>query len=334
MKLLSALLVCLLMLTSFESSAKRLAGGASVGKQSGNVSQRDGVQPAAAPQAAVPGPAQSAGASAKAPAPAVSGRPWGAMLGGLAAGLGMAWLASALGFGEGFAQFLMVALLLLMVVTVVGMVVRSRGGRSRNPSAGASLAFQGAGTSGAPAAGTARAYSPQNVGNDASARPWERTTTNFDSSRYADVIKPGAAGAASSLSGTPAWGVPEGFDVDAFLASSKANFIHLQAAWDRADIPSLRAMMTDGMLEQIRVQLAEREQHSGGVPNSTEVVMIEARMLGIEELEADYMASVEFSGMIREEVAAGPSPFREVWNITRSKSGTAGWLVAGVQALQ
>ena len=45
------------------------------------------------------------------------------------------------------------------------------------------------------------------------------------------------------------------------------------------------------------------------------------------------MASVEFSGMIREEPSAGPSPFREVWNMTKPKSG-GGWLVAGVQALQ
>jgi hypothetical protein len=33
------------------------------------------------------------------------------------------------------------------------------------------------------------------------------------------------------------------------------------------------------------------------------------------------MASVEFSGMIREDASAGPSPFREVWNMTKPKSG-------------
>jgi predicted lipid-binding transport protein (Tim44 family) len=46
------------------------------------------------------------------------------------------------------------------------------------------------------------------------------------------------------------------------------------------------------------------------------------------------MASVEFSGLIRENPAEGPAPFREVWNITRPKNGRGGWLVAGVQALQ
>jgi predicted lipid-binding transport protein (Tim44 family) len=129
-------------------------------------------------------------------------------------------------------------------------------------------------------------------------------------------------------------GVPAGFDTEAFLQASKTNFIGLQAAWDRADIPSLRAMMTDEMLSQIKSQLSDRERQQPGMENVTDVVMLEARLLGIEDLEREYVASVEFSGLIREDISAGPSPFREVWNITRSKSGQAGWLVAGVQALQ
>jgi len=48
----------------------------------------------------------------------------------------------------------------------------------------------------------------------------------------------------------------------------------------------------------------------------------------------DYLASVEFSGMIRENPSTGPAPFREVWNMSKPKDGSAGWLVAGVQALQ
>ena len=61
--------------------------------------------------------------------------------------------------------------------------------------------------------------------------------------------------------------------------------------------------------------------------------MLEAQLLGIEDLGDAYMASVEFNGMIREQPSAGPSPFREVWNMTKPKEG-GGWLVAGVQALQ
>eukprot|EP01035_Chromulina_nebulosa_P029165 gene29165-38630_t len=58
------------------------------------------------------------------------------MLGGLAAGLGLAWLASSLGFGEAFGQFMLMALLALVIMVVVGMVMRSR----RNAAAPAAAA--------------------------------------------------------------------------------------------------------------------------------------------------------------------------------------------------
>ncbi len=138
----------------------------------------------------------------------------------------------------------------------------------------------------------------------------------------------------SALAGSQNWGVPEGFDAAGFIEAAKRNFTTLQAAWDRSDVSTLRSMMTDEMLSEIRSQLAERETHRGDEPNHTEVLMIEAQLLGIEDLGEAYMASVEFSGMIREEPSSGPSPFREVWNMTKAKTGASGWLVAGVQALQ
>jgi predicted lipid-binding transport protein (Tim44 family) len=330
----SVMLVCAMALGSQDVWAKRLGGGTSFGKQSGNVTQRSTAptQPQAAPQA----PAQNAAArpATASPAAAAPKRPWGAMLGGLAAGLGLAWLASALGFGEAFAQFLLLALLAVVVLAIVGMVMRRRAASSGS----GHLAYQSAGgpltQSGNsqfdPA--TPRSYSPKNVGNDASARPWERSGPASLDTAHA----PAAGGSliGSALAGSQNWGVPAGFDVEGFLKASKANFVSLQDAWDRSDIPSLRAMMTDGMLEQIRSQLAEREATSGASVNKTEVVMLDAQLLGIEELDDAYMASVEFSGMIREDVSSGPNPFREVWNITRPKTGSGGWLVAGVQALQ
>lgn len=329
MKVWTAILVCAMALGSHEAWAKRLGGGVSFGKQSSNVTQRSTAPAAPAPTS--PTPAQSTAASpvaakpAAAPAAAQPKRPWGAMLGGLAAGLGLAWLASSLGLGEGFAQFLLILLAGVVVVAVIGMIRRSRA--ASTPALRSPLAFQGAGAPNEPAA--ARSYSPQNVGNDASARPWESTA-------FGGSPAPAQSGSliGSALSGPQTWGVPADFDVEGFLRASKANFVKLQDAWDRADIPALRAMMTDDMIGQIQTQLVEREGHTGNASNQTEVVMLEAQLLGIEELDGEYMASVEFSGMIREEPAAGPNPFREVWNITRPKAGPGGWLVAGVQALQ
>jgi predicted lipid-binding transport protein (Tim44 family) len=139
---------------------------------------------------------------------------------------------------------------------------------------------------------------------------------------------------ATAFQGSQTWGVPEGFDTDNFVEAAKRNFITLQEAWDRADMDSLKAMMTDGMLSEIKSQLAEREANFPGQPNKTEVVKLDAQLLGIEELPEVYMASVEFNGVIREEAESAPSPFREVWNMTKPRNGNSGWLVAGVQALQ
>lgn len=323
MKIWSVVLVACLALAGMDAeAARRLGGGGSIGKQSGNVSQRE-----AAPKPAAPAqnPSAQPGQPGANPAAAAPKRPWGAMLGGLAAGLGLAWLASSLGLGPQFAQFLMIALLALAVMLVIGFVMRSR-----RPPAARPLAFQGAGgPMPADVAASPPQYSPDKVGNDASARPWERNSMAFEAGKYAQGVQIGSA-----LAGSQSWGIPAGFDTAGFVAAAKRNFVTLQDAWDRADIPSLRAMMTDEMLGEIKAQLAEREHHIGGQANKTDVVMLDAQLLGIEDLGEHYMASVEFSGMIREEPSAGPSPFREVWNMTKPKSGASGWLVAGVQALQ
>lgn len=324
---LSVLTMCLVLVAGHADAAKRFGGGSSFGKQSSNVTQRQATPPAPAP--AVNNTARSPAAAAPAAAAAAPKKPWGAMLGGLAAGLGLAWLASSLGLGAAMGQFMMFALLALVIMVAVGWFMRRK--NQATPQAASPFAFQGAGHSGQPPVPTS--YRPENVGNDASARPWERSgPAAFEASPAAPAVSGSLIG--SGLSGAQTWGIPAGFDSEGFLKSAKANFVSLQAAWDKSDIGALRVMMTDTMLKEIQAQLAEREVHTGGPVNLTEVVMIEAHLLGIEDLGEDYMASVEFSGMIREESSSGPSPFREVWNMTKAKNGSNGWLVAGVQALQ
>ncbi len=323
-KLLTALFVVAMSLgTMHAEAAKRLGGGKSVGQQSSNVTQREAAKPApaAAPNAA---PA-AAPAAPHAPAPAAA-QPsrfggMGGMLGGLAAGLGLAWLAHSLGFGAEFGQFLMFGLLALVVMVVIGMVMRRRQPEVANNSP---YAFEGAGAPVNPS--TLPQYNPKNVGNDSSARPVD-TQTDFAPAAGGSMI-------GSALGGSQSWGIAADFDTLCFVNAAKQNFMTLQQAWDRSDIAALRVMMTDTMLDEIKAQLAEREATAKGQVNQTDVVMLDARLLGIEDVGHTYMASVEFSGLIREEPSSGPTPFREVWNMTKPKDGSLGWLVAGVQALQ
>lgn len=306
MKFFTIMMALTVALTASDAWAKRMGGGGSFGKQSSNVMQRNTpAQPAQAPTQN--SATQNANRPAQpAAAPAQASRPWGAMLGGLAAGLGLAWLASSLGFGEGFGQFLLILLLVVAGFALFRML--------RRPAVQAPMSFQGNGSA------TMPSYSPKNVGNDASARPWEGASAA------------GGSMIGSALQGAQTWGIPADFDVAGFLAASKKNFVSLQAAWDRGDVAALRTMMTDDMLAEIKNQLAEREQQ-GGSANVTEVITLDAQLLGIEETDQEYMASVEFSGMISEDAFAGPTAFREVWNISKPKAG-GGWRVSGVQAMQ
>ena len=311
-------------------AARRLGGGGSIGRQSSNVTQRQATSPApAAPTA--PANAQRAPDAAATPAAAQPRSRWGGMLGGLAAGLGLAALAHALGFGFGpaFGSVMLVVLLALLAMTAVAMLRRRA-----QPAAAAAGPYQHSGLS-ADDPLSPRQYNPQKVGNDASARPWESGYDATHAQDAADGVRIGSAlrGSPEPAPGEPAWGIPAGFDTPAFLAAAKRNFMALQDAWDRADVAALRSMMTDEMLHEIRGQLAERDRQPAPV-QKTGVDLLEAQLLGIQDLPAEYMASVEFSGMIREDPSAGPAPFREVWNMTKPRDGSSGWLVAGVQALQ
>ena len=140
----------------------------------------------------------------------------------------------------------------------------------------------------------------------------------------------------SAVSGLqPNWSTPAGFDVDGFLTKAKENFLAMQDAWDRSDTSSLRQLMTDNMLNEIKAQITERDAASIGVQMSlTDVVSLDAKWLGIEESDDEYLASIEFTGMIREEPNAPPESFKEIWNMSRSKHDNSGWLLAGMQAIE
>ena len=85
--------------------------------------------------------------------------------------------------------------------------------------------------------------------------------------------------------------------------------------------------MTDTMLKEIQQQLASRDS---GQEYRTAVISLSAKLLGIEETDTDYVASVEFTGSIQDTVGTDPEEFEEVWNMTKSKSA-GGWVLAGIQ---
>jgi predicted lipid-binding transport protein (Tim44 family) len=120
--------------------------------------------------------------------------------------------------------------------------------------------------------------------------------------------------------------VPE---VQELLQLARMSFVQLQAAWDRADLGAIGALTTEPLLAELRDQLALR----GAEPNHTEVIALDARLLALEDLREAFVASVEFSGLIRERIDASAAPFRELWLLANVKAADRGWQLARVQSL-
>lgn len=131
--------------------------------------------------------------------------------------------------------------------------------------------------------------------------------------------------------------VPPGLDVEHFLRLAQLSFVRLQAAWDAGDLAALERLTTGPLLAELREQLQAR----GGELNRTDVLDLQARLLAFEELREAFVASVEFSGLIRERDDAAASEFRELWLLTRLKPEALSppalqpeaWQLAQVQAL-
>jgi predicted lipid-binding transport protein (Tim44 family) len=156
-------------------------------------------------------------------------------------------------------------------------------------------------------------------------------------SRAAGWVRSGRA-ARHRRSGTgaaiaPGLTLPDGLDASRLLDAARAQFIDLQAAWDAADRATLAALTTPEMLVELSAELPLAEAG----PNCTEVLSLHAKLLAFDDFGSTWLASIEFSGMIRESPDRAAMPFRELWILTRDRTGAAStnppWRLARHQAL-
>lgn len=290
------------------ADARRLGGGRNLG------AQRQSVQPpAATPAPTAPAgaasnpvmPAQPAAAAASRAAPgmAAAGAGMGRWMGpvaGLAAGLGLAWLAHSLGFSEA-----LMSALLVMLAVVAGFAllrfVMARRAPTRAP-----LPYAGAGGG---LAGRAGGYETQ-VPPSTASRDFEPV--------------PGGARAAEPVRGR----FPPGFDPAPFLKQARSQFTRLQAAYDSGDRATLADVMTPELYAEISQELDERKGH---VP--TEVVALNPEIVDVSTEGDQHWASVRFRGLLREDGSPLPKPLDELWNLVKPADGSSGWLLAGIRQI-
>jgi predicted lipid-binding transport protein (Tim44 family) len=243
---------------------------------------------------------------------------------GLAAGLGLAALASYLGFGEE----LMSLMLILLAVVVVFAVFRMLAGR-RQASAGQygqpAMAKTGYGNNelGAEARPSNVSW-PAQMGSSAGGSAGVSAGVSAGGSGYAGAAGVGGAAqvAATDVSAE---------EIAQFVKVASEQFNKLQSIWDSGDIHTLAEFCTPEMTRELSHQIAGRK----GSQNLTQVVQLDSEWLGMADSQDDFGKPVDevhirFSGLIREAADAAASDFNEIWTLHRVKNGDTGWQLAGI----
>ena len=214
-KLISVLATAVLAfgLIAHDAEAKRLGGGKSVGSQRSSVSPNSATPPSKA------APVQNAAPASAAPAPKPASR-WMGMLGGLAAGLGLAWLLGHLGLGDMAGTILMVLLLGAAAFVIFRLLTR--------PKTEGNLQYAG-----------------MQGSQPLSAPPGSQPSP----SAMMGAAPEGDVHAQPSI--------PAGFDTAGFLRQARLSFAKMQAAHDSGKLDELREFTTDEMFESIKRDLQE-----------------------------------------------------------------------------
>lgn len=198
--------------------AKRLGGGKSFGMQR---SAPASAPPASSRDTASPAPNSATNAAAARQPGATQAAPkrsWLGPLAGLAAGLGLAALASHFGFGEEMASFMLIALAVMAGIFLLRLLMR----RAQ------------------PAQGGLR---PAMAGPQSGAQPLYATAAG------APEFSPVSPAASSA---------PADFDTAGFLRQAKLNFVRLQTANDSGNLADLREFTAPEVFAELSMQIQER----------------------------------------------------------------------------
>jgi len=288
-------------LTALDAEARRVGGSKSIGKQRDSINlnrqQQTAPQPQQPGQAAAPGAAGAAGGAA-----AAGGSKWLGPLAGLAAG----GLLASLFMGGAFDGINMMDILVLIALAAaVFFGLRMLRRSSAGGQAARSMQYSGAG-----------------AGRSASGMPFPPRETSAPSGGV------GGAGYGGQSAATEVADIPADFDVESFLKHAKRSFIALQAANDARDVEDIRAYTTPELFAELKQQIDE----GGDVAQQTEVVFIDAALLDVTTQGNQAVASVRFTGELREAPDALAEPFDEIWHVEKDLNDSrSAWLLAGIQ---
>ena len=287
-------------------AAKRLGSGKSMGTQRQSAPDKNSA--AATPAAAAP-----------AAAAASPGRSWMGPVAGLAAGLGLAALASHLGFGDALASMVMMGLLAAAVMVAIGLFMRRRAAAQRSTPAPQGMRY-------APVNGGRAPDAQDNAAHHATAYKVSMPAGGR-SGIGSNIGSINGSGIGAASTGTSR--IPADFDGAAFERNARVQFIRLQAANDARDLDDIRQFTTPEMFAELQLEISER----GNALQKTEVVTVQAEVIEVAEDADRYTVSVRFTGVLRDGSSEPDESFDEVWHLVKSRQGGSGWLLSGIQQM-
>lgn len=238
---------------------------------------------------------QKSSAAAPAAAAAGGGSKWGGALAGLAAG----GLLAALFMGGAFENINMPDILIMLLLAGAIFFIIRMLRKPKTAESTPSMQYSGTNTN---------------------------TQDRFDTPPFTTPAGTATADSRETAYSQP--NIPADFKVEPFIRNAKASFIRLQTAHDHGNVNEIRDYTTPEMFAEISAQINER----GDAQQKTEVLFIDANLLEVETTNDLAIASVRFTGQLRDAPDGEPEAFDEIWHVQKDlKNSDATWLLAGIQ---
>jgi predicted lipid-binding transport protein (Tim44 family) len=312
----AVLLALVVFCSSFEAEAARFGGGRSFG---GSPSFSRPMPSSRLPDSGMRAPSSAQQPGAVAGSPARPGFGMGGLLGGLLAGTLLGSLLSGNGFaGGGLFDILLIGGGLYLLFKFLGRRRTDQPDRAGQPGRtpnGLNMPV------------------PEDRGQDRHAfNPgtgggmWDALGGAAASSRAG---KTGEEGARPGVSPD----APAGFDREEFLRGAKLLYQRMNDSWDKRDLEDIADFSTRPFMDEIRRQAEESPE-----PEKTDIMLVNADLLGVITEAGRETASVYFNVMLRENSGQGaqgaPVEVREVWHFVRAANSDETWKLDGIQQIE
>ncbi len=115
-------------------------------------------------------------------------------------------------------------------------------------------------------------------------------------------------------------------DNNDFLRGAKMLAARYHEAWDNRDLEDLAPFITPAMQETLKLRI-----QYDPTPQTTELLLVDAKLLGMKTENGQEIATVQFDNLIRENSAKQPKNTHEVWVFVQPEDGSSTWRLDSIK---